>query len=226
MAAYTEAVIKTAKIEDDAHLFEPIYTFKDDYIKQDITKLRFIQSSPYPEKEHKLDLDNLSETLKLVAIALQEFYPITKKYMFEDYESSFPFEKIMKNLRLLSTSIDKEFEGVELYIVVFRSSLKPEIKISPDNRQRLADIDKLSHKEANISGGLLKYWFGTPEDLEGRNLATCIWRSKEDAKIGGGGEFHRKAMKTVVGWYKFWKIEEISFTISKGAKDYTLKKLN
>jgi hypothetical protein len=38
----------------------------------------------------------------------------------------------------------------------------------------LHDLDKYSHGEATVSGGLLKYWFGSC-DGEERNLATCTF---------------------------------------------------
>lgn len=68
-------------------------------------------------------------------------------------------------------------------------------------RKELADIDLHTQVGANESGGLLKYWFGVPEDPHGRNLATCYWRNKRDARKGGEGRAHREGVKKVKGWY-------------------------
>jgi len=41
-----------------------------------------------------------------------------------------------------------------------------------DERLEREELDEGSHAEATKSGGLLKYWFGMPDE-DGRNLATC-----------------------------------------------------
>lgn len=52
-----------------------------------------------------------------------------------------------------------------------------------------------------------RYWFGSL-DAELRNLATCIWRSREDAVEGGRGPAHRKAAGSTRALYAFWKIDQ------------------
>lgn len=53
---------------------------------------------------------------------------------------------------------------------------------------------------------LSRYWFGTP-DQEGRNLATCVWRSQQDARQGGVGPAHRKAAGAARHLYSEWRID-------------------
>lgn len=48
-----------------------------------------------------------------------------------------------------------------------------------------------------------RYWFGSPDE-DGRNLATCVWRSQEDARIGSVGEAHRKAAGATRYLYTEW----------------------
>lgn len=67
-----------------------------------------------------------------------------------------------------------------------------------------------------------RYWFGSP-DAEGRNLATCIWRSKEDAKLGGRGEAHRRAAGAAVKSYVSWGIERLALEIKDGAIDWEIR---
>lgn len=66
-----------------------------------------------------------------------------------------------------------------------------------------------------------RYWFGTP-DAEGRNLATCIWRSQEDARKGGIGPAHRKAAGAARSLYDFWKIDRLKLTIEDDLKSWAI----
>jgi len=64
-----------------------------------------------------------------------------------------------------------------------------------------------------------RYWFGTP-DRDGRNLATCIWRSQEDARKGGVGPAHRKAAGSARSLYSFWQIDRHRLTIRDGIESW------
>lgn len=66
-----------------------------------------------------------------------------------------------------------------------------------------------------------RYWFGIP-DTELRNLATCVWRSRQDAVDGGRGPAHRKAAGSTRSLYSFWKIDQHRLTIREGASDWVL----
>lgn len=104
----------------------------------------------------------------------------------------------------------------KFYIVVFRSRIPPTTVYAD-----LGVLDKAAHAEATKSGGFLKYWFGSP-DSEGRNLATCVWRSPEDAKNGSVGEAHRKAAGATRTLYTEWRIERLRLIIEDGATDWEI----
>lgn len=66
-----------------------------------------------------------------------------------------------------------------------------------------------------------RYWFGEP-DAEGRNLATCIWRSREDARKGGVGPAHRKAAGSTRFLYSNWKIDRHRLIIRDGIESWDI----
>jgi hypothetical protein len=66
-----------------------------------------------------------------------------------------------------------------------------------------------------------RYWFGSPDE-HGRNLATCVWRSPHDARIGSLGEAHRKAAGATRFLYTEWKIERLRLTIKDDAKEWAI----
>ena len=43
-----------------------------------------------------------------------------------------------------------------------------------------------------------------------------IWRDQDDAKRGGRGEGHQRAMRAIVGLYTEWKLERLRFVIEPG----------
>jgi len=124
-------------------------------------------SSPYTESDHLLDLRTLDKPCSLFARALTILHPIRSDYAVAEYTDSFNWESVMIRLRMLAAKEDCRWQRQSFYTVTFRSKLKPDI-----NRALLRQFDKESHREAIVSGCLLKYWFGSP-DGERRNLATC-----------------------------------------------------
>ncbi|RYP05848.1 hypothetical protein DL764_003522 [Monosporascus ibericus] len=82
------------------------------------------------------------------------------------------------------------------FIVAFRSQIPPTTAY-----EELGVLDKAAHAEATASGGFLN-----PDD-EGRNLATCVWRSLKDAKAGKVGPAHRRAAGATREMYSHWKID-------------------
>lgn len=66
-----------------------------------------------------------------------------------------------------------------------------------------------------------RYWFGEP-DSELANLATCIWRSREDAKKGGTGPAHRKAAGATRSMYAFWQIDQHRLIIRDNVEDWEI----
>jgi hypothetical protein len=63
---------------------------------------------------------------------------------------------------------------------------------------------------------LPRYWFGAP-DAEGRNLATCIWHSRDHAVRGSKGQWHKRAARATASLYSYWKIERLRLTVREGA---------
>lgn len=179
-----------------------------------------ILSSPYKEIDHLLDLETLPIHYQLLAKSLTKFRGL-EDYASQPYENSFNIEEVIDDFKNNAAVSGIKIPQFTVYIVVFRSILHKEIQESEEHRAVLYQIDKDAHREANISGGLLKYWYGSP-DAYGKNLATCWWVSKKHAKLGGGGEKHRNGVKLVRSWYKLWKIEEYEISFPK----YTFTKLS
>ncbi|KAE8353269.1 hypothetical protein BDV28DRAFT_148213 [Aspergillus coremiiformis] len=161
-------------------------------------------ASPYNGPKHLLDLKTLDHANRLLAKALTILRPIRNDYATAPYTESFNWQVVFDFLRGLTQAEGHRWEKQRFYVVIFRSQLRADV----DN-QRLHDLDAYSHQEAVASGGLLKYWFGTKDD-ERRNLATCIWRSRNDAKLGGTGPWHKKARGAARDMY-----ENITFTTMK-----------
>jgi hypothetical protein len=127
-------------------------------------------SSPYNSPTHLLDLNRLSLQDRIFALALTALRPIRKDYATAPYELSFNWEEVLGIVRGLATVIGFNWTSREFYTVIFRSLLKEDC-----DRVYMTDLDSHSHEEAVVSGGLLKYWFGTC-NKERRNLATCKYR--------------------------------------------------
>jgi len=127
----------------------------------------YLQSSPYPDPLHLLDLNRLPPASRLFACALASLTAIRADYATAPYDQVFNWDHVMYVLRCLSAAENFQFPATSFYTVVFQSKLKAEV-----DKELLFQLDSMSHQEAVASGGLLKYWFGSP-DVERRNLATC-----------------------------------------------------
>ncbi|RHZ62210.1 hypothetical protein CDV55_106349 [Aspergillus turcosus] len=143
--------------------------------------------SPYNSPLHLLNLQTLDPPHRLLAQALTILRPVRADYATAPYADSFNWANVFAFLRDLSTAEGHSWSRTRFYVVVFRSTLS-----ASADAERLYELDARSHQEAVASGGLLKYWFGT-KNARRENLATCIWRSREDAHRGGTGPWHRKA---------------------------------
>ncbi|CAK7905606.1 hypothetical protein CAAN1_14S04500 [[Candida] anglica] len=210
----------TALIDDDEGLFQPVREFSEPLDASP----EYIRSSPYHEQEHQLQLDTLDVGYRSLALALQSFVPVNgnKDYQYEEYEKAFPIKEIVERAQEYSKLLGEEnLPELTAYVIGFRSILHVEVQESAEKRSISARIDKGSHTEANISGGLLKYWFGTPDDENAKNLATCWWTNREAAKIGGGGKTHREGMALVKSWYKHWQVEEYELHVLPRGEGYT-----
>ena len=179
---------------------------------------RFFVQSPYTEQDHLLDLDTLDYENALFARALAKLRNTRPDYATAPYDQSFNWDEVIDELRTLvrQSSPDRSFTQTSFYVVAFRSQIKPETDYS-----HLGELDKAAHAEAVASGGFLKYWFGEP-DAELRNLATCLWRSREEAIAGGRGPAHRKAAGSTRSLYAYWKIDQHRLTIADGVESFEI----
>ncbi|MCJ1433947.1 hypothetical protein MMC27_003312 [Xylographa pallens] len=177
-------------------------------------------ASPYTTPPHLLDLRTISKPNQLLAKALTSFKQVRRDYATAPYAESFNWAHVIEALRVL---VDEEcafsWDQQSFYIIVFRSQLPP-----ATDQTHLANLDKLSHAGANQSGGLLKYWFGVP-DVNGRNLATCVWRSRDDARKGGSGVDHVQAMRETMKLYTEWNVERLNLIIGKGVCHWEIVEL-
>ena len=53
-------------------------------------------------------------------------------------------------------------------------------------------------------------------------MATCVWRNLHDARVGSGGEAHRKAAGATRLLYSEWKIERLRLLIKDGAEEWEI----
>ena len=123
--------------------------------------------SPYTTSPHLLDLGTLEEPQRLLAKSLTLLQSTREDYATAAYHQSFNWDAVTDQLKSLLEFSAYEWKHQHFYIVVFRSQIPP-----TTDRTHLIELDQRSHAEATKSGGLLKYWFGLPDE-NGRNLATC-----------------------------------------------------
>ncbi|KAI0126230.1 hypothetical protein BJ170DRAFT_464387 [Xylariales sp. AK1849] len=161
----------------------------------------YLVTSPYTQQEHLLDLRSLDTENALLAKALVHLKNLRPDYATAPYRTTFNWDQVMEELKRLAREVDHEWKETSFFIVAFRSRIPPTTVYA-----ELGALDKAAHAEATASGGFLKYWFGTP-DKDGKNLATCVWRSLHDAKKGGVGPAHRKAAGAARHLYTEWKID-------------------
>ncbi|KAK4198344.1 hypothetical protein QBC40DRAFT_283827 [Triangularia verruculosa] len=177
---------------------------------------RYLVVSPYTEQDHLLDLDSLDKENQLLALALTQMKCLRDDYATAPYLDTFNWHGVIDTLRALAIQRQHAWKKTSFYIVAFRSQIPPTTVYA-----ELGTLDKAAHVEATSSGGFLKYWFGTP-DVDGRNLATCVWRSQEDARKGGVGPAHRKAAGAARHLYSFWKIDRHRLTIEDGVNGWSI----
>lgn len=128
---------------------------------------RWIQASPYEEDCHLTDLEPLDVQSQLFALALMSLHNLDERYRDGSYEEALNWKEVKEKLQTLARESEIQWKAQKFYAVEFRSTLKENIDVP-----LLYRLDKQSHQEAAEGGGLLKYWYGTP-DSKRRNLATC-----------------------------------------------------
>ncbi|QDS68809.1 hypothetical protein FKW77_006179 [Venturia effusa] len=177
-------------------------------------------SSPYNHPHHLLDLTTLNKQNRLLALALAALKPVRLDYATADYLQAFNWTEVLRLLRLFAQNEGTEWREQRFYTVVFRSKLNANI-----DEERLGELDQHSHREATQSGGLLKYWFGKAGPVRRENLATCIWRSREDAVRGGAGPWHALAMGAKVEMYESIGLKRCFLVVGDGARDVRMEEV-
>lgn len=167
--------------------------------------------SPYDELPHLLDLRTVNAANQVLAKALVGLKCLRDDYATAPYVETFNWPEVINSVKHLSSSSGFVWKEQAFYIVVFRSQIPPTTVYAD-----LGVLDKAAHAEATKSGGFLKYWFGSPDE-HGRNLATCVWRTLEDARIGSVGEAHRRAAGAARSLYTEWRIERLKLLIKDDA---------
>ncbi|KAF1809336.1 hypothetical protein P152DRAFT_461520 [Eremomyces bilateralis CBS 781.70] len=185
---------------------------------------RLIASSPYTDEAHLLDLDRLELPSRALALALQSMEATSESYATTPYLEAFNwpavFQRVQQETLNESTAAEKNLWDWSFYVVVFRSIISPTV-----DRDLMFLLDKESHREASESGGLLKYWYGSP-NAESRNLATCLWRSAEDAREGGKGPLHRMARAEAKNFYKTITFETWKLDVKRAGEEWSLEKIS
>ncbi|KAJ5186255.1 hypothetical protein N7449_011019 [Penicillium cf. viridicatum] len=173
-------------------------------------------ASPYNSVPHLLDISGLERQDRLFTLALAYLKPIRGDYATAEYTESFNWTEVYDLLRTFSQAENHAWKSQSYYVVIFRSILLPDI-----DSDRLYDLDAHSHQEAIASGGLLKYWFGAKNDKH-RNLATCIWRNRNDARLGGRGPWHAQARAAATVMYEEIKFTTLRLDIEDGVQSWKL----
>ncbi|TQB68676.1 hypothetical protein MPDQ_002939 [Monascus purpureus] len=171
--------------------------------------------SPYDDLRHILDLTTLDTPNRLFAKALAIFKPIRDDYATASYTESFNWQDIFEFLKELSDAEQYLWSKQHFFVVVFRSILLPDA-----DSERLHELDVHSHREATASGGLLKYWFGT-KNSNRENLATCLWRGRTDARLGGTGPWHQKARAAAPVMYEKIVFKALKLVVDDGVKSWS-----
>ncbi|KAI0541287.1 hypothetical protein GGR58DRAFT_498360 [Xylaria digitata] len=172
--------------------------------------------SPYTEREHLLDLKSLDMENAILAQALSHLKCLRPDYATAPYIDIFNWGEIIEQVKRLAQQEEHSWKGRSFFVVAFRSQIPPTTVY-----EDLGTLDKAAHAEATSSGGLLKYWFGSP-DKDGKNLATCVWRSQEDARKGGIGPAHRRAATAARDLYSHWKIDRHRLIIRDNVESWEI----
>ncbi|KAK6426136.1 hypothetical protein LTR95_016168, partial [Oleoguttula sp. CCFEE 5521] len=119
-----------------------------------------LQASPYTTRDHLLDLATLSPSLQLFAKSLVHMQAIRPDYATAPYPKAFNWQSIVDAYCTIAMNDQAQpcLEPLHVFVIVFRSR----INIDAD-RVLLGQLDAAAHVEAVDGGGLLKYWFGTPD---------------------------------------------------------------
>ncbi|KAH9048351.1 hypothetical protein EDB84DRAFT_265875 [Lactarius hengduanensis] len=135
--------------------------------------------------------------------ALHNFCPLTDDYAATTYAEAFNWGEL---------ELPEEDEH-DWYCVAFRSIRKPDSESGP-----LYEADRLAHEEAIKNGGLIMYWYGSPDPETGLNLATCVWQSRADAVAANSRPHHIRAMRQAALAYEMYELERWTLRKTAGSR--------
>ncbi|KAF2873570.1 hypothetical protein BDV95DRAFT_592917 [Massariosphaeria phaeospora] len=202
---------------DQLNIPGPVCDAKDENPSQPTPLSTFLISSPYNNPGHYLDLEDLDTANLIFSKALTALKAVRSDYATAPYTEALNLNTVVQLVGDFAKEEGFEWKEHGFYVVIFRSKLKEIV-----DSELLYALDYESHREACESGGLLKYWFGAPSS-ERRNLATCFWRSREDAYAGGLGPWHKKARAAGRELYEYIVFTTHRFTILDGATGFTFE---
>jgi hypothetical protein len=128
----------------------------------------------------------LMPTLEAVRLPQTEISPVDEDYRHKPIEEGFDFEKIIDD----TEKIRGNLAGKALYLVVFRSKLKPGA-----DKSKVALLDAAAHEEALTSDEFYAYFQGERNE-DDEALSMCLWgdaRAAFEAVHGAGAQSHREA---------------------------------
>ncbi|GAA5893288.1 hypothetical protein JCM6882_007995 [Rhodosporidiobolus microsporus] len=169
--------------------------------------------------------------------ALHAFRPVTPMYSIAPYAEAFNWPELVLEDVVTPEGevVDVGEEEREWYIVAFRSRRRRDLE--EEEARELYEKDRAAHEEAvSAHGGLIAYWFGSPipitspssssaapsssptADLEGRNLATCIWSSRTHALNAMRGPHHAAAARLAGRTYESYTLERYVLRKERGER--------
>ncbi|KAK2463291.1 hypothetical protein APHAL10511_004946 [Amanita phalloides] len=212
VAALPSSSVPLVKAERDPHLL-PIFTTSDpaapilylppllSSLPQSIVHDPPLIERPFPPLVTETRLPDIDPASLSLHKALHAFRPSTPRYAEAPYEEAFNWLELFL----------PEDEEREWYCVVFRSKRE-----AGSNSELLYEADKLAHEEAVRNGGLILYWYGTPDSATGMNLATCVWQSRRHAIAANARPHHIKAMKLAAESYEVYNLERYRLVKLRG----------
>ena len=101
-----------------------------------------------------------------------------------------------------------------LYLVVFRSIRREDADV-----ELLREHDDRAYEEAIRSGGLLRYFKGTPNERR-ECLSFCLWETREQAVRAAGAPQHGRAAEISYRTYERYDLERYDVLKGDGAIEF------
>ena len=157
-------------------IFTLLYKYRADKPSEDPAYLMPVAEGYTSKRSHLIDLETLSWSDSLLTKTLSHMREVRQDYAVASevpYQTAFNWDDLFKTLQNLAEQEGCTWpEQRRYHIIAFYSQLHPEMGAATDSNNLLYRLDEAAFEEAMQNGGLLKYWFGKPDEKH-RNLATC-----------------------------------------------------